>query len=124
MMIAVTPRVDVREWITFREHARFLRTQRHLTVAVVGVVAGVVVAPASNTLAGFTLIAILVGVVLSSLARAVDAHMGYLWGWLYSEPKQSTRLDRFVDRAIHSLLVTQVIDDAPVRVRPLNPPMR
>jgi hypothetical protein len=123
-MIAVTPRVDVREWITFREHARFLRMQRYLTVAVVGVVAGVVVAPASNTLAGFTLIAILVGVVLSSLARAVDAHMGYLWGWLYSEPQQSTRLDRFVDRAIHSLFVTQVIDDAPISVRPLNPPMR
>jgi hypothetical protein len=50
--------------------------------------------------------------------------MGYLWGWLYPEPKQSTRLDRFVDRAIHSLFVTQVIDDAPVSVRPLNPPMR
>ena len=124
MMIAVTPRVDVREWITLREHVRFLRMQRHLTVAVVGVVAGVVVAPSSSTLAGFTLIAILVGVVLSSLARAVDAQIGYLWGWLYSEPKQSTRLDRFVDRAIHSLLVTQVIDDAPVSVRPLDPPMR
>ena len=123
-MIAATPRVDVREWITFREHVRFLRMQRYLTVAVVGVVACGVVSPASNTLAGFTLLAILVGVVLSSLARAVDAHMGYLWGWLYPEPKQSTRLDRFVDRAIHSLFITQVIDDAPMSVRPLNPPMR
>jgi hypothetical protein len=122
-MTAVAQRVDVREWIAIREHVRFLRIQRYLSVAVVGVVACVVVAPASNTLAGFTLLAILVGVVLSSLARAVDAHMGYLWGWLYSEPKQSTRLDRFVDRAIHSLLVTQVIDEAPVRVRTLDPPV-
>jgi hypothetical protein len=123
-MTAVTPRVDVREWITFREHVRFLRMQRHLTVAAVGVVACVFVAPASNTLAGFTLFAILVGVTLSSLARALDARIGHLWGWLYPEPKQSTRLDRFVDRAIRSLFVTQVIDDAPVSVRTLNPPMR
>jgi hypothetical protein len=123
-MNAAKPRVDVREWITIREHVRFLRMQRHLTVAVVGVVAGVVVAPASNTLAGFTLLVILAGVMVSSFSRALDARIGYLWGWWYPEPKQSRRLDRFVDRAIHSLFVTQVIDDAPVRVRPLNPPMR
>jgi hypothetical protein len=122
-MTAVAPRVDVREWISIREHVRFLRMQRHLTVAVAGVVACVIVAPASNTLAGLTLLAVLVGVMLSSFARAVDARIGYLWGWLYPEPKQSTRLDRFVDRAIHSLLVTQVIDEAPVRVRTLDPPV-
>jgi hypothetical protein len=122
-MTAVAPRVDVREWISIREHVRFLRMQRHLTVAVAGVVACVIVAPASNTLAGLTLLAVLVGVMLSSFARALDARNGKQWGWLYTEPKQSTRHDRFVDRAIHSLLVTQVIDEAPVRVRTLDPPV-
>lgn len=122
-MNAARPRVDVREWITIREHVRFLRMQRHLTVTVACVVGCVSVAPASKTLAGFTLLVILAGAMLSSLSRALDARIGYLWGWWYPEPKQSTRLDRFVDRAIHSLLVTQVIDEAPVRVRTLDPPV-
>lgn len=112
---------DVGVWITQCERIRTIRMQRHLAVAFVAGLACAFITPIANTLFGFALLSILVFVVLNSLARAIDAHLGYMWGWLYPEPKwPPTRFDRIIDRTIHRLAATQA-DDPPVRVRPLDP---
>jgi len=121
-MIAASLQVDVDDWITTRERVRSMRMQRHLAVAAVAVAACALVAPATATLAGFTMLSVLVGVVLNSLARAVDAQIGYLWGWVYPEPEQATRFDRSVDRAVHRLIPVQSVGESLVLVRPLDPP--
>ena len=60
---------------------------------------------------GFNVLMILtvaIGVVLGSLARAVDARLGYCWGWLYGEHRSSTWLDRSVDGILRRLIAVQI----------------
>jgi hypothetical protein len=95
--------------------------QRHLAVAVVAGLLVFFVAPVVDALLGFFGVLLLVSVFLGSLARAVDARIGYLWGWLYSEPKQSTRLDVAVDRVIQRLRAAgEAEEPLVVKVRPLD----
>lgn len=92
--------IDVREWITTLESIRQLRMQRHIVIAAL---AGflVVLAPLiPDPMTELVVVALLVGVVLQSLARGLNARFGYMWGWPHPEPKRSTRLDQFVDRLI------------------------
>ncbi len=119
-MNAATPRIEVGVRIAARERASVMRMQRHLAVATIAAMACAIVTPAADTLLEMALVPVFVGVMLSSLARGVDARYGYWWGWLYPEPERPTRLDRTVDRIIHRLVVAQV-DESPVRVRPLDP---
>lgn len=115
---------DAGVWIAQRERVRTMRVQRHLAVAFLAGLGCVFVAPFVGTLVGLTLMSMLVYVVLDSLARAMDAHRGFLWGWLYAEPKRTTRFDWVMDRIVqhvvqmHRQAVAQV-DDSPPRVRPL-----
>jgi len=99
-----------------------MRMQRHLAVATAAAVACLFVSLPTTTLAEGALLTILVGVVLNSLARALDARIGYLWGWVYPEPAQSAWFDRLADRAINRPVAPQVVDESPVRVLPLDPP--
>lgn len=125
---------DARAWITQRERVRAMRVQRYLAVALLAALGCVFVAPFVDTLVGLALISILIYMLLDSLAKAMDAHRGFLWGWLYEEPKRTTRFDRVVDRAVQRLAAAQVrwrvaeqtsrqvasrVDDPPPRVRPL-----
>ena len=111
---------DAGVWIAEREGVRTLRVHRHLAVAFLAGLGLVFGAPFFDTLLGLALISILVFVVLDALAKAMDAHRGFLWGWLYPEPKQSTQLDRFVNRIIHRVVIAEV-DKAPAGVRTLDP---
>jgi len=116
---------SVGEWISHTEHVRWLRAQRHLAIAVPAAVLCAFVAPILHTLGGLPLFVALVFVVLDSLARALDARLGYLWGWLYSEPKRSTRLDLIADRMIRRLLMTIPVADSPVsQVQVVDPKQR
>ena len=117
---------DAGVWIAQTERVRTVRVQRHLAVALLAGLGCVFVAPFVDTLLGLTLISMLVYVVLDSLAKAMDAHRGFLWGWLYPEPKRTTRFDRVVDRIVQRLVAAQThlqvaaqVDDPPPRVRPL-----
>ena len=77
--------------------------QRHLAVAGLACATGVVVGPTVYSFVEFVVLSAFIGVVLGSLARAADARLGQWWGWLYGEPLYSTRLDLFVDNALHRL---------------------
>ena len=117
---------DARLWIAERERIRTLRVQRHLAMALLAGLALTFVAPYTETLLGLTLLSVLVFVALDALAKAMDAHLGFMWGWLYGEPERTTRLDRLVDHIVQRLAaaqahrrVTAQEDDPPVRVRPL-----
>ena len=105
---------SVADWISHTEHVRWLRAQRHLAIAIPAAVLCAFVAPILHTLGGLPLFVALVFVVLDSFARALDARLGYLWGWLYSEPIRSTRLDLIADRIIRRLLMTIPVEDSPV----------
>ncbi|MDF1597810.1 MAG: hypothetical protein P1T08_17155 [Acidimicrobiia bacterium] len=114
-VMSVAPHAaSVAEWISRTEHVRWLRAQRHLAIAVPAAALCAFVAPILKTLGGLPLFVTLVFVVLDSLARALDARLGYLWGWLYSEPKRSTRLDLIADRIIRRLLMTIPMADSPI----------
>jgi len=116
---------SVTEWITHTEHIRWLRAQRHLAIAIPAAVLCVFVAPILHTLGGLPLFIALVFVVLDSLARALDARLGYLWGWLYSEPIRSTRLDLIADRITRRLLIAVPVADSPVsQVQVVDPVQR
>lgn len=111
----------VAQWIADRERVRFLRMQRHLAIAAVAGLLVFFLAPITDAPLGFFSVLFLFSVVLGSLARAVDARIGYLWGWLYPEPKRSTRLDVAVDRVIQRLRVAgEVEEPLVVKVRPLD----
>jgi len=117
---------DARLWIAERERIRTLRVQRHLAMALLAGLALTFVAPYTETLLGLTLLSVLVFVALDALAKAMDAHLGFMWGWLYGEPERTTRLDRLLDHIVQRLAaaqahrrVTAQEDDPPVRVRPL-----
>ncbi len=119
-MNTTAPRIEVGVRIATRERVRFMRMQRHLAVATIAGMACAIVTPAADTLLEMALVPVFVAVMLNSLARGVDARYGYWWGWLYPEPRLSTRLDRIVDRVVHRLVVAPA-DESPVRVRPLDP---
>ena len=125
MNVSMTP-VSVGSWIAQLERVRSMRVQRHLAVAFLAGLGLVFAAPFIETILGLTLISLLVFVVLDSLAKAMDAHRGFLWGWLYAEPNRTTRFDRVVDRSIQRLAAAQnqrqqadQVDDPPPRVRPI-----
>jgi hypothetical protein len=118
--------VDGRVWMAERERVRTLRVQRHLAIASLAGLALTFVGPYLDTLLGVLLFSLLVFLVLDALARAMDAYLGFMWGWLYGEPERTTRLDRIVHDTVQRLLSAQVhrrstvpVDDPPVRVRPL-----
>lgn len=112
-------------WVIGRERVRLLRMQRHLLVAVAATVACVLLAPASDTLAGFAVLPVPVYVALTSAARALDARLGYLWGWLYGEPVHTTRFDEVAHRVIQSLLRHDSAGNpAMPKVRPIDPEIR
>jgi hypothetical protein len=111
----------VAQWIADRERVRFLRMQRHLATALVSGLLVLFFAPITEALLGFFWVLFLLSVFLGSLARAADARIGFLWGWLYAEPKQSTRLDLAVDRLIQRLRAAGEAEAPPVvKVRPLD----
>lgn len=107
MTVAASPN-GVGDRIASREHVRTMRMKRHLVVAGLISVACFVVGPTFYNLPEFLILATVVGVVLGSLARAVDARIGYCWGWLYGEPKSSTWLDRSVDGVLRRLSAVQI----------------
>ena len=95
---------DVRgKMITQRERIRTMRMQRHLGAATLACLAYTVSRPGLDTIAGFLILTALVGFVLGSLCRAMDARLGHWWGWLYGEPEGSTRLDVWVEGIVHHL---------------------
>jgi hypothetical protein len=117
---------DASVWIAQRERVRALRVQRHLVVALLAGLGCVFVADSYDTLLGLTLISILVYVVLDSLGRAMDAYRGFMWGWVYPEPKKTTLSDRVVDSIVQRLAAAPIhrqgvgqVDDLPPRVRRL-----
>jgi len=83
-----------------RERVRTMRMQRHLFVAVLALIGLAVGGPIFSTVLGLVALALLIGVFLNSLARAADARLGYWWGWLYGEPRQSTRFDCGIERLV------------------------
>ena len=114
-----------------------MRMQRHLVVAGLACVVGIVIGPTVQNFRGLMILTGLVGVVLGLLARAVDARLGYGWGWLYGEPEYSTWLDLFVDGILrrltavlvdHSLAHRSAIDSAgnesKIRMLPPEPDRR
>ena len=110
---------DAGVWISQREHVRRLRVQRHVAVAALAGSVCAFIYPMAATLPKYMLISILVFVMLNSFGRAMDARLGYLWGWLYPEPERTTRFDRVVDRIINRLTAAGQMDHPSGRVRPL-----
>jgi hypothetical protein len=68
----------------------------------------IVVGPTFHNLPELMTLAVVTGVVLGSLAGAVDARLGYCWGELYREPKSTTWLDRSIDGVLRRLIVVQI----------------
>ena len=113
-----------------REHVRTLRMQRHIAVALPAALVIPFVAPYVLTILGLVLVSVLVYVVFDSLGRAIDARLGYWWGWLYPDRERPTRFDLAVDRVVHLLLAVANrvirrlasagrVDQPPGRVQPL-----
>ena len=123
--------------IVSRERVRTLRMQRHLVVAALACVMCVVIGPTVYSLPGLLTLSAFIGFVFATLARAVDARLGYWWGSLYGEPEYSTRLDLLVDVILghltailigHSAITGSAIDSVDneprVRILPLGPERR
>ena len=106
MTVATSPH-GVGARATSRGRVRTMRMQRHLAVAGLACVAGVVVRPTVHSLVGLLILVALIGSILGSLARAVDARLGAGWGWLYGEPVYSTRFDLLVDGIFRHLTAVQ-----------------
>lgn len=85
-----------------------MRMQRHLGVAALACLAYIIIRPRLDTLAGVLILTALVGFVLGSLGRAMDARLGHWWGWLYGEPEHSTRLDMWVEGIVHHLTAVRL----------------
>jgi hypothetical protein len=113
-----------------RERARTLRMQKHIAVALLAALTILFVAPYVLTILGLIAVSVLVYVVFDSLGRAVDARLGYWWGWLYPDKERPTRFDLVVDRVVHLLLAVANsvirrlasagrVDEPPGRVQPL-----
>ena len=117
---------DGRVWMAERERVRTQRVQRHLAIASLAGLGLTFVIPYLGSLLGIMVFSLLVFLVLDALAKAMDAYLGYMWGWLYGEPERTTRLDRVVHDTVQRLVSAQVrrratatVDDPPVRVRPI-----
>ena len=136
MTVAASPN-GVGDRTISREHVRTMRMQRHLVVAGFTCAAYLAIRPTFYTLLGYIILTAFIGVVLGSLARAADAHLGYWWGWLYGEPDHSTRLDILVDGIVRRLTTvkndrfqanrsaTDAADsDSRIRIIPLEPEQR
>jgi hypothetical protein len=91
-----------------RERIRTMRMQRHLVVAVLASAAYVASGPSVYSLLEVVILSTFIGVVLGSLARAADARLGYGWGWLYGEPKHSTRLDLLINGILRRLISVSI----------------
>jgi hypothetical protein len=66
---------------------------RHLATAVLASLLLGYLIVTYDSLLDAALIPITIAVVLQSIARGISARFGYLWGWPYPEPTESTRLD-------------------------------
>ena len=106
-MNVAAPQGGVGDRIVPHRHIRTMRMQRHLVFAGLASAAYVVSGPTTNSLMGIIVLAAYTYVVLESVGRAVDARLGFWWGWLYGEPEHSTRLDLAVDRIVHRLVSAQ-----------------
>jgi hypothetical protein len=108
--------------------------QRHLAVAGLTCATGIVVGPTVYSFVEFLILSAFIGIVLGSLARAADARLGYSWGWLYGEPRHSTRLDLIVDSVLRRLMEIRIGhssargpaldsggDESRIRIVPLDP---
>lgn len=107
-MTVAASREGIGDGISSREHVRTMRMQRHLVVAGLACVVCIAIGPTAQSLRELMILTSLIGVVLGLLARAVDARLGYGWGWLYGEPEYSTWLDVFVDSVLRRLTAVLV----------------
>ncbi len=127
MEVSITPH-SLGDRSTVHSRIRFVRIQRHLATAALACVLWVMTGPFVFGFAELLTLAAFIGIVLGSLARAVDAFLGHWWGWLYGEPVYSTRLDLFVDSIVRNLAAVQIrrssshdpaidVDDSNSRIR-------
>ena len=120
-MPEVIKRFDVTAWIPRRESVRQLRMQRHFVVSALGLVLLVFASAIPQPLLKLVLVAALTMLTLESLARGLNAKWGYLWGWPYPDPKESTRCDVVVDGVVHQLASPLAESETSSKVRPLDP---
>lgn len=111
-MSVATSIYGVGDRVVPRERIRTMRMQRHLVVAVLACVAYVASGPSVYSLLELVVLAAFIYVVLASFARATDARLGYLWGWLYGEPKCPTWLDILIDGILRRLISAQIGDSS------------
>jgi hypothetical protein len=127
-MILAPPRNGDPDRIAQREHVRTMRMQRHLTLAGLTCVLGIVIGPAVHRLLGLMILLACTGAVLGSLARAADARLGHWWGWLYGEPVYSTWLDLFICAILRRFATgsaPDTVDNEPkIRILPVEPSER
>jgi len=112
------PKSNPEDRISNRDRVRSLREQRHIAVAILAAVGTIFAFSFIDNLVGLLVFAYLVYVVLDSLAKALDANRGYLWGWVYSEPRRTTLSDEVADRVITRLGEARP-DQADPRIRPI-----
>jgi hypothetical protein len=119
--------------ILHHHHIHTMRMQRHLAVAGLACVAYVFTGPTVDSLLELVVRAAVIYVFLRSLARAVDARLGYWWGWLYSEPTYSTWLDLSLDSILRRPISAQIghssaggtaDNESRIRILPLEPKQR
>jgi hypothetical protein len=127
-MILAPPRNGDPDRIAPREHVRTMRMQRHLTLAGLTCVLGIVIGQAVHSLLGFMILLACTEAVLGSLARAADACLGHWSGWLYGEPVYSTWLDLFVCAILRRIAtgsaLNTVDNESKIRILPLEPSER
>ena len=100
-MTSTTPIVSIANATTDRVGIRMARAERHLAVGGVALVAAAILTDHIGSPEGFLALVVAVGAAVRSFARAVDAGFGHFYGWVYGEPKASTRIDRVAFRVIH-----------------------
>ena len=119
--------------ILHHHHVHVVRMQRHLAVAGLACVAYVVTGPTVDSILELVVRAVFIYVFLGSLARAVDARLGYWWGWLYGEPEHSTWLDLSLDSILrrpisaeigHSSAADTADNESRIQILPLEPKQR
>ena len=112
MAHAIREPLDVDAIIDRREKVRAMRVKRHLVVAAVAAVG----------LAVIWIVPVLFAISLDSLARAGNAHFGYLWGMPHNEPMSSTLLDRVVGRTLQHIKTRSAVQEPPEqKIRLLDP---
>lgn len=103
-----------------RLHVRTLRMQRHVAVAGTAIVACTVLLRIVHPLARLVILAAFLAIIIGSLVRAIDARLGYWWGWMYGEPKLATWADVLVDSILRRL-VSVSMHDTSLRESALDP---